>query len=93
MGDIGYRAVKDFLWFGNQISLNPNDWSPTPDLYKIYNWDETSKFAKGADVTFKVLGIADTIITWKKGPSGNDPNTLRQLLSMVQDEKARKSLE
>ncbi|HAL62990.1 MAG TPA: hypothetical protein DCO93_00940 [Clostridiales bacterium] len=93
VGDIGYRAVKDFLWFGNQISLNPNDWSPTPDLYKIYNWDETSKFAKGADVTFKVLGVADTVITWAKGPSGNDPNTLRQLLSMVQDEKARKSLE
>ena len=93
VGDIGYRAVKDFLWFGNQISMNPNDWSPTPDLYKIYNWDETSKFAKGADVTFKVLGIADTAITWAKGPSGNDPKTLRQLLSMVQDEKARKSLE
>ena len=59
-----------------------------------------AKFANGEslipkklDATMKVLGVADTVITYAKGPSGADPNGLRQLLSNVRDEKARRSLE
>ena len=62
--------------------------------------DGAAKFANGEslipkklDATMKVLGVADTVITYAKGPSGADPNGLRQLLNNVRDEKARRSLE
>ena len=52
-----------------------------------------SLIPKKLDGAMKVLGVADTIITYAKGPSGADPNGLRELLRNVHDEKARRSLE
>lgn len=75
-------CAKDFL------KANPGDL----DGAKAFA-DSESLIPKKLDATMKVLGVADTVITYAKGPSGADPNGLRQLLTYVRDEKARRSLE
>ena len=55
--------------------------------------DSESLIPKKLDTTMKVLGVADTVITYAKGPSGADPAGLRQLLTYVRDDRARRSLE
>jgi len=72
----------------SHLKLNPGDL----DGAKAFA-DSESLVPKKLDNTMKVLGVADTIITYAKGPSGADPNGLRQLLSYVKDERARRSLE
>ena len=52
-----------------------------------------SLIPKKLDGTMKVLGVVDTVITYAKGPSGADPNGLRELLKNVRDERAYRSLE
>ena len=70
------------------LKLNPGD---LDGAAKFANSE--SLIPKKLDGTMKVLGVADTIITYAKGPSGADPNGLRELLRNVHDEKARRSLE
>ena len=89
VADIGYQGLKDFIWL--DAALNTNG-KIDPAGQWINTWGD-AKFAKGMDKTFKILGAADTLITFAKGPSGKDPGSLDALLSMVRDEKARKSLE
>jgi uncharacterized repeat protein (TIGR02543 family) len=91
--DIGFNGLKDLVWLDYKIS----GLSQSSGTYQVYedmkNWGDNGKFAKGASRTFQVLGVADAVMTYANGPSGNDPASLRALLSLVKDEKARQSLE
>ena len=70
------------------LKLNPGDLDGAASFA-----NSESLIPKKLDNTMKVLGVADTIITYAKGPSGADPNGLRQLLKNVHDERAYRSLE
>ncbi|MBQ1334118.1 MAG: InlB B-repeat-containing protein, partial [Clostridia bacterium] len=72
----------------NYLKANPGDLEGAAAFA-----NSESLIPKKLDTTMKVLGVADTIITYAKGPSGADPSGLRQLLKNVRDEKARRSLE
>ena len=72
----------------NHLKMNPGDLDGATSFA-----DSESLIPKKLDATMKVLGVVDTVITYAKGPSGADPNGLRQLLTYVRDEKARNSLE
>ena len=91
--DIGHKTLVDALWLDYKIS----GLSESSDTYKAYKgleeWGKTNKLAKGANTTFKVLGVVDFAVTYANGPAGNDPKELRKLLGLIRDEKTRKSLE
>ncbi len=95
--DIGYQGLQNFIWADR--GLKSLGWAPlTMEEATKAKWDKIAgwgdkPFAKGLNKTFQILGVADAVYTISKGPTGNDPASLRAMLSLVRDEKARQSLE
>lgn len=99
----GYQAysTSSELFTYTDLANTFLDESNTKNLMKMgYSADEAGRIAakstwisNGAGTTMNILGVADAVYTYYKGPSGTDGSGLRGLLSHVKDERFRRGIE